>query len=126
LSSRETHGAFPVSAVDSIGTVFHNSTSCYQLVITNVTGRWCFHPAWEFHTAEGVSPALDFYTDPQGRSGGLMIRRGDGKYEHIGTKKYLKLYPGEKIHFLMNDAIHGYLDNRGALLVHWTAGTQCP
>ena len=118
----ETSGTFAVDARAEEGAVtFENRTGTTATFNFSAAGEWSFAPTVRFLGPNGSDePLASEYLLPRAPRFALIIKRGDGTYEHIGTQAELTLRNGEAISFLMNDIFNGASDNRGSLNVSWT------
>ncbi len=119
----ECKGNFEVVADSPQGTEFKN-TNQSRVIQFNASGSWTYAPGEGWHSANGHPKhklANSNYLLPGYPEGSLIVRRGDDRYEEIGTEKKLFLEPNEIVSFLINDASNSdfFKDNKGELKIDW-------
>jgi hypothetical protein len=119
-------GSFRVGARWVDGQVIPNGSSRYLTVELIASGRWNHDPSsWYSYGPQGngeVAPSnLRLPGHLGGRVGALIVRRGNGRFEHVGRRRTITLAPGERVWFMINDHPHGYGDNSGTIHVDWFA-----
>ena len=116
----QASGNFTVDA-RSAGATFENRSGQDATFAFRAQGEWSFAPgAGPLGPSGASSPASKNFLLPGANSFGLVAKRGDGSYTHVGDGAELLLKSNEVISFAMNDITGGTGDNRGSLNVEWT------
>ena len=116
----QTKGNFVVDARTS-GATFENRSDNAATFVFRAQGEWSFAPGGTLLGPSGTtSPAPANFLLPGANSFELVMKRGDGKYAHIGDGGEVTLAPREVISFAMNDVAGAFSDNRGWLTVDWS------
>lgn len=102
------------------GTLFENKSFKAESILFAATGDWSFAPAAGILGPDGAGAiAPKGFVLPGAKSFSLIVRRGTGAAEAVGTKSVLVLQPGEIVYFLMNELEGSFTDNRGSVIVTW-------
>jgi hypothetical protein len=120
----ECKGNIEVVADSPRGKEFKNKNKSPVTYYFKASGSWTYAPGEGWHDANGHPKhklANSNYLLPGYPEGSLIVRRGDGRYEEIGTEKKLSLESNETVFFLINDASNSEFskDNKGELKIDW-------
>jgi hypothetical protein len=117
-------GQFEVPAISPEGVVFTNPTDKEVLIEFSPSGEWSFKPGKKT-TAAGIlhpeEPLLGELKYPNLPAYALVVfDKLNRNIEEVGTKKTIRLKPGQTLTFLKNDETVWYCDNSGSITVAWS------
>jgi hypothetical protein len=117
------NGQMGLSAQSFDGVSFRNGADHPMSINFMASGTWTYTLGKQpYCNAMGSrNKAHHAFRMPGWPAGGLIVRRGNGRYEWMGTHRTLKLAPFEVVRFMMNDTRkrHDYADNCGTLTIKW-------
>ncbi len=118
------NGKFEVPAISSEGVAFTNPTEKEVLIEFSPSGEWSFKPGKQT-TAAGIlhpeEPLLGELKYPNLPAYALVVfDKLNRNVEEVGTKKTIRLKPGQTLTFVKNDETAWYCDNSGSITVAWS------